>query len=71
MSIASPRPIELDLLCTKLDSNFSGRIVGTGNSPDARRSNFLSKAIAAFVLCEGAAGALALGSVAAGFMVRT
>lgn len=58
MSIASPRPIELDLLCTKLDSNFSGRIVGTGNSPDARRSNFLSKAIAAFVLCEGAGASL-------------
>lgn len=58
MAIASPRPIELELLCNKLDLDFAERIVGTGNSPDAIRSNFLSKAIAAFVLCEKAGASL-------------
>lgn len=58
MTVAQSRPLELDLLCQKLDSDFSNRITGTGNSPEAKRSNFLSKAIAAFVLHEEAGASL-------------
>lgn len=58
------RPLELDLLCRKLDSDFSTLIVGTGTDDNSRRSNFLSKAVAAFVLHE-AAGASAADAVAA------
>lgn len=54
MVINSPRPLELDLLCQKLDADYANRITGTGNTPESRRSNFLSKAIAAFVLHEDA-----------------
>lgn len=54
MAGTQPRPLELDLLCQKLDQLFAGRIDGTGTSPEAQRSNFLSKAIAAFVLTEEA-----------------
>ncbi len=48
------RPLELDLLCQKLDEDYANRITGTGNTPESRRSNYLSKAIAAFVLHEDA-----------------
>jgi hypothetical protein len=54
MATVQPRPLELDLLCQKLDADFSNRITGTGNSPEEKRSNFLSKAVAAFVLHEEA-----------------
>ena len=64
MATAQLRPLELDLLCQKLDADFAARIVGTGATPQAQRSNFYSKAIAAFVLCE-AAGATANEAVAA------
>ena len=64
MATAPIRPLELDLLCQKLDTDFAGRITGTGNTPESRRSNFLSKGIAAFVLHE-AAGATLDESVAA------
>ncbi|EIC31045.1 MULTISPECIES: AIPR family protein [Methylomicrobium] len=52
------RPLELDLLRQKLDADYSTLITGTGNTPESRRSNFLSKAIAAFVLHEGARATL-------------
>ncbi|HEL3809312.1 TPA: AIPR family protein [Stenotrophomonas maltophilia] len=52
------RPLELDLLCQKLDADYADRITGTGNTPESRRSNFLSKAIAAFVLHEDAGASL-------------
>jgi hypothetical protein len=58
------RPLELDLLCRKLDNDYLNLIVGTGTNENARRSNFLSKAVAAFVLHE-AAGASVQDSVAA------
>ncbi len=58
MATAVIRPIELDLLCQKLDADYSTRITGTGNDPAARRSNFFSKAIAAFVLHESAGATL-------------
>lgn len=54
MATAQSRPLELDLLCQKLDVDFAARITGTGTTPQAQRSNFYSKAIAAFVLCEEA-----------------
>jgi hypothetical protein len=54
MATVVARPLELDLLCQKLDADYSTRITGTGNTPESRRSNFLSKAIAAFVLHEDA-----------------
>jgi hypothetical protein len=50
--MAAARPLELDQLCHKLDADYSSRITGTGADETARRSNFLSKAIAAFVLHE-------------------
>ncbi|MGV3467944.1 AIPR family protein [Limnobacter sp.] len=53
------RPLELDLLCRKLDNDFSTLIVGTGTDDNARRSNFLSKAVAAFVLHEAAGASIA------------
>lgn len=59
-----PRPLELELLCQKLDADYGAHIVGTGATAEARRSNFLSKAIAAFVLRE-AAGASLEDSIAA------
>ena len=58
------RPLELDALCQRLDVLFAGHIVGTGADPDSRRSNFLSKAVAAFVLHK-AAGASVEEAVAA------
>jgi hypothetical protein len=58
------RPLELDLLCQKLERDYSLLIAGTGFDKNARRNNFLSKAIAAFVLHE-AAGASMEESVAA------
>lgn len=58
MAAVLARPLELDLLCQKLDAEYGGRIIGTGNSQEARRSNFLSKAIAAFVLHEAAGASL-------------
>jgi len=64
MPTAPIRPLELDLLCRKLDADYATLIAGTGTSPESRRSNFLSKAIAAFVLHE-AAGANLEESVAA------
>lgn len=54
MATDQPRPLELDLLCQKLDADFAARITGIGTTPQTRRSNFYSKAIAAFVLCEEA-----------------
>jgi hypothetical protein len=64
MATVSIRPLELDLLCQKLDTDYAVLITGTGTSTESRRSNFLSKAIAAFVLHE-AAGASLEESVAA------
>lgn len=64
MAVNLARPLELDLLCRKLDADYSALIVGTGVNDNARRSNFLSKAVAAFVLHE-AAGASAADAVAA------
>ena len=58
------RPLELDLLCRKLDTDYATLIVGTGTDDNAKRSNFLSKAVAAFVLHE-AAGASIVDAVAA------
>lgn len=48
------RPLELDLLCKKLDADYASLITGTGKNTESCRSNFLSKAIAAFVLHEDA-----------------
>ena len=64
MAANLPRPLELDLLCRKLDTDYAALIVGTGTDDNARRSNFLSKAVAAFVLHE-AAGASIVDAVAA------
>lgn len=58
MATAPVRPLELDLLCQKLDADYTALIIGTGTSPESRRSNFLSKAIAAFVLHEAAGATL-------------
>jgi hypothetical protein len=58
MATVLARPLELDLLCQKLDEDYASRITGTGNNPAAQRSNFLSKAIAAFVLHEAAGATL-------------
>ena len=58
MATVIARPLELDLLCQKLDADYANRITGTGNTPESRRSNYLSKAIAAFVLHEDAVGAV-------------
>lgn len=58
MPAAQARPLELDLLCQKLDTDYAAHIAGTGNTPEAQRSNFLSKAIAAFVLHEEAGATL-------------
>lgn len=58
MATAPIRPLELDLLCQKLDADYAALITGTGSSPESRRSNFLSKAIAAFVLHEAAGASL-------------
>lgn len=52
MAAVLARPLELDLLCRKLDGDYSMLIVGTGTDDNAKRSNFLSKAVAAFVLRE-------------------
>ena len=43
-------PLEVSLLVDMLDNTYGELIVGTGNNEEARRSNFLSKAVAAFVL---------------------
>lgn len=58
MAYIPARPLELDLLCQKIDADYADRITGTGNTPESRRSNFLSKAIAAFVLHEDAGASL-------------
>jgi len=58
MATAPIRPLELDLLCQKLEADYAALIMGTGTSPESRRSNFLSKAIAAFVLHEAAGATL-------------
>lgn len=58
MATGPIRPLELDLLCQKLDADYAALITGTGTSPESRRSNFLSKAIAAFVLHEAAGATL-------------
>ncbi|MBZ5239764.1 AIPR family protein [Pseudomonas aeruginosa] len=55
---ALARPLELDLLCHKLDTDYAARIQGVGSSAESRRRNFLSKAIAAFVLREEAGASL-------------
>ncbi|WP_369582139.1 AIPR family protein [Kingella oralis] len=46
------KPLELELLCEKLNHDFSGKIIGQGQNDESKRRNFLSKAIAAFVLHE-------------------
>ncbi|MHB0764826.1 AIPR family protein [Stutzerimonas sp. NM35] len=48
------RPLELEQLCQKFDQDFAHLIKGIGHDDTARRSNFCSKAIAAFVLCAEA-----------------
>ncbi len=58
MATIIPRPLELDLLCQKLNADYSAKITGTGTDDNARRSNFLSKAVAAFVLHEEAGASL-------------
>ncbi|CAJ9335917.1 abortive infection phage resistance protein [Burkholderia pseudomallei] len=58
MATILARPLEIELLCQKLDADYSHRITGTGNSPQSQRSNFLSKATAAFVLHEDAGATL-------------
>lgn len=52
------RPLELDLLCRKLDADYSTLITGTGTDDNAKRSNFLSKAVSAFFLHEEAGAPL-------------
>lgn len=64
MAVNLMRPLELDLLCNKLDADYAAMIVGTGTNEIAKRSNFFSKAVAAFVLHE-AAGASIEDAVAA------
>lgn len=58
MATVLARPLELDLLCQKLDADYSPLITGTGKTPESQRSNFLSKAIAAFVLHEDAGASI-------------
>lgn len=58
MATGPIRPLELDLLCQKLEADYAALITGTGTSQESRRSNFLSKAIAAFVLHEAAGATL-------------
>jgi hypothetical protein len=58
MAMAPIRPLELDLLCQKLDADYVALITGSGTSLESRRSNFLSKSIAAFVLHEAAGASL-------------
>lgn len=48
------KPLELELLCEKLNQDFSHQITGEGQNDESKRRNFLSKAIAAFVLHEEA-----------------
>lgn len=52
------KPLELELLCKKLEQDYSGKIMGEGPSQDSQKRNFLSKAIAAFVLHEEGAASL-------------
>lgn len=59
MAVNPARPLELDLLCRKLDADFAALILGTGTDENAKRSNFLSKAVAAFVLHEAAGASIA------------
>lgn len=47
-------PLELGLLIGLLDNTFEPLIICTGNNEEARRSNFLSKAVAAFILVQEA-----------------
>lgn len=44
------KPLELDLLCSELENTFSSKIEGVGNDAIAKKRNFLSKALSAFVL---------------------
>lgn len=59
MAVNLARPLELDLLCRKLDADYAALIVGAGADDSAKRSNFLSKAVAAFVLHEAAGASIA------------
>lgn len=47
-------PLELELLCQKLEQDYSEKIKGTGTNEIAQKRNFFSKAIAAFILHEEA-----------------
>jgi len=49
-----PAPLELSLLVNALDIEFSELITGIGKNDDDKRKNFLSKAVAAFVLVHEA-----------------
>ncbi len=51
-------PLELELLKGKLKSDFSQKIRGLGHDVTAKERNFLSKAIAAFVLHEEAGASI-------------
>ena len=53
-SNTNTRPLELELLCSKLEADFGALISGIGDTPAKRRSNFFTQALAAFVLCEAA-----------------
>ena len=57
-------PLELTLLIETLNNEFGELITGEGHSEEARNRNFLSKAVAAFVL-EQEAGAILEDAVAA------
>lgn len=57
MAQKRPRPLELELLCQKLECDYA-KIVGIGNDETAKKRNFLSKAIAAFILHEDAAASI-------------
>lgn len=52
------KPLELELLCEKLNQDFSHQIEGGGKNDESKRRNFLSKAIAAFVLHKEATASL-------------
>ncbi|XWY21661.1 AIPR family protein [Bisgaard Taxon 45] len=58
MAQEKARPLELELLCKKLDQDFSDKIASEGQNKESKRRNFLSKAIAAFVLHKEAAASL-------------
>lgn len=64
MAANSGRPIELDLLRQKLNSDYAALIEGRGTNDESKHRNFLSKAVAAFVL-QKEAGASTEDAVAA------